>query len=1183
MQVKTLSIVCFLLLVLCPAGIFSQTTSSTLSGTLVDPSDAVLPGITLSLTEQSTGAARTAVSSATGLFRFLELRPGLYSLRVGATGFKTYEMRDISLASSERRDLGHLALQIGGVSEEITVTAVATAVQTTSAERSALIDTAQLTDIALRGRDPYDYMRLLPGVVDINSSRDLATGMSMSGITINGMSSGSKNVTLDGTNSVDQQQGNSTFVTPSIDAIGEIRVVSNGYQAEFGRNAGGTINIITKNGTRDFHGTYYWNHRHEDMNANSFFNNRSGISRPIYRYRIMGYTFGGPVTIPGWFNKNRDRLFFFWSQEYTAVKLQTLTTMVNQPTAAERNGDFSNSLDSQGKLIKITDWNTGLQFSGNIIPKDRINATGQAILKFFPSPNGWVNPAPGQQYTSNFKMSATPNHKRRDDILRLDAQLTQNINVFFRYGHDYDSTGIVFYAGPGFGGSDISALNGLNGSLYTGHMTHTINPTTVNEVTFGWGRNGYDFQIPGGDASPYLRTGTLNPPMPYAIPTGDAYLPFLPRFTFAGGSLYNPTVFAPGGMTPACDQNTGVCVATGNRGALMGKGAYWTNFNKIWSGSDDFSKIIGDHSLKTGVYIEKNIKFDNGGSSVNGIYDFGHDANNPYSTGHGYANALLGIYKTYSQQTNAVFNYGTSWTVEGYVQDNWRVNKKFTLDFGLRWSHMGPLSDFDKEQEAYAVFDRSLWSASKAGRLYYPAAVGGKNVAIDKATGATANYGLVGTIVPGSGSVTNGMRVVDGKIYELPFLAFAPRFGFAWNITGDGKMAIRGSFGVFFNRPTATDMSSKAKPPTAYTPTFYYGTLDQMTQIGANWQTAAAWTPTAGGGAAEQMKLQTAYQGNFTIQRDIGFGTVVDLGWVGTFDRHAPEALEYNPIPKFAYGNPANLFGGRALVADLLRTNYPGMGSISQNSGSRSDLNYHAMQVQARRRMTKSLQFGLSYTFSKALGTQGWDPFNSARDWYYGPLGYDRTHGLAINYAYQLPNAGTSIGVVRHIINGWTLSGITTFMTGFPMTPTCTSTSSGINNSDPSWSGVSGTGAVPGTRCQQVGDLQNFTHDFYHNFNTAALTMAAPGTFGTLGLNPLRQPSFNNWDMTLAKRITFGKSENYAIRIRIEAYNVFNHTEFSTIGTTFSFSGTTNTNTQTGQYTATYNPRTLSTTLRIEF
>ena len=671
--------------------------------------------------------------------------------------------------------------------------------------------------------------------------------------------------------------------------------------------------------------------------------------------------------------------------------------------------------------------------------------------------------------------------------------------------------------------------------------------------------------------------------MPFPIPTGDAYLPFLPRFTFGGGSLSNPTVFAPGGMTPACDQNTGACVATGNRGALMGKGAYWTNFNKIWSGSDDFSRILGNHSIKTGVYIEKNIKFDNGGSSINGIYDFGHDTDNPYNTGHGYANALLGIYKTYSQQTNAVFNYGTSWTVEGYVQDNWRMSNKFTLDVGLRWSHMGPLSDLDKSQEAYAVFDRSLWSASKAGRLYWPTTVGGKNVAIDKVTGATASYGLVGTIVPGSGSVINGMKVVDGQIYELPFLAFAPRVGFAWNVTGDGKMAIRGSFGVFYNRPTATDMSTKAKPPTAYTPSFLYGTLDQITQMGATWQTSANWTPTAGGGAAEPMKLQTAYQGNFTIQRDIGFGTVVDLGWVGTFDRHAPEALEYNPIPKFAYADPANLFGGRAMPPDLLRTKYPGMGSIAQFSGSRADLNYHAMQLSARRRMTHGLQFGLSYTLSKALGTLGWDPFNNQREWYYGPLATDRTHSMALNYTYLLPNAGTGIGFVRHIINNWTLSGITSWMSGFPVTPTCQQSTGAIGSTDPSLSGLTATGAVPGTRCQQIADLKDFKQDFYNNFNKAALTMAAPGTFGSLGLNTLRQPSRSNWDMTLARRILLGKSEAYSIRIRIEAYNVFNHTQFQTIGSTYTFSGTTNTNTETGQYTATYSPRTLSTTVRFEF
>jgi hypothetical protein len=1186
MQAKTLRIVGVLLLVLCPAAIFSQTTSSTLSGTLVDQSDAVLPGVTLTLTEQSTGAARTAVSSDTGLFRFLELRPGLYSLRVETKGFKTHEMRDISLASSETRDLGRVAMQIGGVAEVVTVTAAATAVQTTSAERSALIDTHQLTEIALRGRDPYDYMRLLPGIVDQTANRDLASGYSMSGLTINGMSSGSKNVTLDGMNSVDQQQGNSTFVTPSLDAIGEIRVIANGYQAEFGRNAGGTINIITRSGTRDFHGTYYWNHRHESMNANSFFNNRSGIDRPIYRYRIMGYTIGGPVTIPGVFNKNRDKLFFFWSQEYTAIKMSAMTVTANMPTAAERSGDFSNSRDSKGNLILIKDPNlpgvpcTTADKSGcfpdNKIPTNRINSLGLALLNQFPLPNGYVNPAAGQQYMANYKATEVPFHNRRDDILKVDYNLTSKISVNFRYGHDFDETGQPFYTGQAGG----NVVNGLPGWLYTGHLTHTISPSMVNEVTFGWGRNQWLFYVPGGDDSKYFRTTALNPPTLSPLPTGDQYLPYLPQVTFAGGSLVNTPTFSPGAADDkgaTCKIDTGTC-GVPRQAAILGKGAYWTNFNKIWSGSDDFSKMLGSHSIKTGVYIEKNLKNHDAGAGYNGYYNFGSNTDNPFDTNNGFANALLGIYQSYNQSTNLVHNLGSSWTVEGYIQDNWRVNSKFTLDVGVRWSHMGPLSDNDNSK-AFSEFTPSLWDASKVVRLYYPAVVGGKNVALDKATGNTAPYALVSTIVPNSGNVVNGMKIIDGQIYDLPFLAFAPRVGFAWNVTGDGKTAIRGGFGVFYNRPTANDMNTRAAPPTTFLPIIYYGTFDQVTQAA----TSAAYSPMTVGGPAAEMKLQRAYQGNFTIQRDIGFGTVIDVAYVGNFDRHAPEARDNNPIPIYAYGNPANLFLGRAINANLLRYKYPGMGTVNLYSGSRSDLNYNALQIQARRRMTKGLQFALSYTLSKALGTVGYDPYTVQRDWWYAPLGYDRTHALAINYAYQLPKAGPRVGFLKYVINDWTFSGITTFMTGFPVTPTCTSTSAGINNSDPSWTGLTATGATPALRCKQVADPNDFQQTFYTNFNTKAFALADPGTFGTIGLNRLRQPSFSNWDMTLMKKIPLGKSETRAIRIRIEAYNIFNHTEFQAIGTTYSFSGTTNTNTQTGQYTSTYSPRLMSLTMRIDF
>ncbi len=245
-------------------------------------------------------------------------------------------------------------------------------------------------------------------------------------------------------------------------------------------------------------------------------------------------------------------------------------------------------------------------------------------------------------------------------------------------------------------------------------------------------------------------------------------------------------------------------------------------------------------------------------------------------------------------------------------------------------------------------------------------------------------------------------------------------------------------------------------------------------------------------------------------------------------------------------------------------------------SGSLSALNYNALQVQAQHRLSRGLQFGAAYTFSKALGTQGWDNYHAQRQWFYGPLATDRTHNLAINYSYSLPNPGLPLGPARHVLKNWVLSGITVFQTGAAATPTCTSVSPGVANSDPTLSG----GAA---RCQQIADPNNFQQSFFNNFNTAAFTLASPGTFGNIGIGTLRQPAWSNWDMTLAKKIQVGKNERRILSLRIEAYNIFNHTEFSTIGTTLTLSGATNTNTTYGQYTATLSPRQMSTTLRFEF
>lgn len=1149
-------------------GLYAQTTTSTILGTLTDPSNAVIPSAELTLVEKSTGLSHSGKSNDAGLFRFLDLQPGLYTLHVTANGFKALDLAGIALVSSETRDLGNLVLQIGSLGEQVTVTAEATPVQTASSERSSSIDPNQLGDVALKGRDLYGYMHLLPGVVDTTASRDLSNAFAVQGIGINGQTTSKKNVTLDGISILDAGGQNDTYVAPNLDSIGEVRVLGSAFQAEFGRQAGGAINIISKSGTREFHGSAYWNRRHEDMNANSFFNNRQNVPRPLYRYFVGGFSVGGPVYIPKVFNRKRERLFFFGSQEYTRVKVPTVSQTANMPTALERAGNFSQTVNSVGKLIPVIDPNTGVQFPGNVIPANRFDATGQAILNLFPLPNGYVNPAPGQLYSANYIDNESYGyHNRRDQSARIDAAITNKLNLYMRATSDYDNTLTPEAIGTGIPGG---LVNFVPGYAFSAHLNYAVSPTAVNEVVFAIGHVNYGFYHNLPDST-YFRSSSLNPPtlrtatLPFCTKPGnqscfDTYENYLPTMTFAGGSVagnqasYNPST-------------------TGNDELP------YENFNDNYTIQDNFSKIFHNHNIKAGAYVEYQSKIEpNAGYNYAGNFNFGSNVNNPLDTGDGYANALLGVYQTYTEASNIKPPNVFYWIDEFYVQDNWRISRRFTIDVGVRASHQGTLHE---NAGAFADFFPQLWNPAQAPVIYRPALVNGKSVALNPLTGATTYSSLVGTLVPGVGNPVDGIHIDgltgNGRFFSLPFLYFQPRIGFAWDVFGDGKMAIRASFGVFQNLLNLGGQAGESGvAPVVYTPVTYYSTISQIPQAAA----AEAISPTAASINQGSQRPEHSDQGNFTIQREIGFHTVVDFAYVYNNDRDARQSLLVNPIPEFAYANPANIFNNTEINANLLRYAYPGMGALSQTSDSLSSLNYNALQAQAQHRLTHGLEFGVAYTFSKALGTQAWDNYHSQRAWSYGPLAQDRTHVLAINYLYELPGVGERFGFLKHVLNNWVFSGVTVFQTGAPVTPSCSSLAAGPSNSDPSLSGG-------GARCQEIASPGAYQQSFYQNFNTAAFTVAPAMTFGNIGLGILRQPAWSNWDMALDKRIPLGKESRRAIRARIEAFNVFNHAEFSTIGTTLTLSGATgtntNTNTQWGQYTATYSPRQLATTLRFEF
>ena len=1142
----------------------AQEVTSVILGVVNDPTDAVVPHATVTANETATGQSRTAVSDEAGRFRFNDVRAGIYTIRVQADGFKAFELRNVNLLTGETRDLGKMVLQIGAVSEEVSVMAQSTPVQTASSERSASVTPEQLDQLSLKGRDPFDMMHLIPGVVDASlGKRDLENAYSMGNISINGLDPQSLNVAIDGVTEMDEGGNYTAYVTPNMDSVAEMRVLTNGYQAEYGRQSGGTINLISKSGSRAFHGTGHFDHRHEDLNANTFFNNRQGLQRPLYRYMIAGYSFGGPAYIPKHWNTGRNRLFFFISQEFTQIAQTTVTRNALEPTDLERIGNFSQSKDSAGRLLPIIDPNTGSPFPGNIIPSNRIDATGSAMLNLLPKPNGYVNPAPGQAFSSNFIASGTPPYNRRNTMLRFDAAITNKINMYYTYGQDVDNQYNEFTVTPGTG----TTVRFLPGYIHRVHLTDSISPTTVNEFSFGVGHDNYGFYHTTPD-SEWFRSSSLNPPTLRPFPTGPQYENYLPCETFSGGNLPNPGYF---------NQSQ-----SGGTGCSL---VPYKNFNDNYVAQDDITKIVGSHSFKAGIYYERNSKVEpSAGSTYYGNFNFGSTTNNPADTGDGYANALLGIYQSYQEASNRAVPNVYWWDVEGYIQDSWRASKKLTIDVGVRLLHESPVTD---NSRTISNFYNQLWNVAQHPVLYQQGSLSGKSAAYNPLTGQYTFPSLIGTIIPGSGNPVDGMNIDGltgkGDFYSFQALAAAPRFGFAYDPKGNGKMVIRGSAGIFYNR-TVTGVPGSGTAPVVYTPTLYYGTIATIPQAAQ----AAAITPTAASAIYGHQALEHVHEFNLTVQRDIGFNTVVDLAYVGNFDRHALGApnpgsrpnysLQLNPVPYQVYANPANLFNNTEINANLLRPAYPGMGAISYTAYAFSGVNYHALQASAQHRLSHGLAFGAAFTFSKALGVQGTDPYHSDRAWYYGPVQTDRPAVLTWNFSYALPNP--SAKTLRAVLGDWTLSGIGVITTGAPITPTCSSTAP-FPLSDPSLTGV-GNNSITGVRCEVVANPNAFTRDFYNNFNLGAFALAPIGTFGNVGVGTLRQPTWWNFDTALDKRVLV--KERLSIHMRFQAYNVFNHTEFNSIGSTFQWNAAgVNLNTTTGQYTGTQAPRQLALTARIEF
>ena len=1156
---------------------FGQGLTGQISGSVFDAQGASVPNATVEVTNVETARVVTLTTDDQGNFTAPQLLPGVYTITVTAGGFKKFERSGIPVTANERVPVGRLTLEVGDVSQTVTITAEQTFVKTESAERAGLIDEQQIQSIALKGRDYMGLVKLLPGVVD-TANREAPGWNNLVGVSINGSRPGTVNLTLDGISSLDTGSQLGPYLAPGLDAIGEVKVLLTNYQAEYGRSSGGTINVVIKNGTRDFHGSGFYFKRHEQFNANEFFNKLRNIPKQRYRFNYWGGTIGGPVIIPGTnFNKNRDKLFFFWSQEYLPRLYPTRQGTITYPTARERAGDFSQSLDTNNRLIVVRDPVTGQPFPGNIIPANRIDPNGQKLLNIFPQPN-FNNSA----NTFNNVFQSLVDQPRREEILRVDWNISDKTTFYARGIQNYEAFKgdfnfvLASNIWPQF---PIKYQIDSRGIVST--LIHTFSPTITNEFTFGVNR----------------ALQTVNPLNQEGIDRNDRVKlgMTLPQF-FPGA---NPLRLVPnvtfGGISNAPQLNIE------QRFPFFGT-------NNIWNWSDNLTMIRGSHNIKTGFYFEYTTRNAARAAAFNGTFNFDRNINNPLDTNHPFANALIGSVNAYTESNNKLDGHARYRNIEWFVQDNWKVKRRFAIDAGVRFYYIEPTYS---ENDPLVYFDRSLYDASKQPALMTPFCVtsnpcsGANRVARNPITGATQASVKINTFADGTGTPFQGMRRVDERVFKSPPIQVAPRLGFSYDLFGDGKTALRGGIGVFYDRFNDDQvLQQREQPPNVITYTANFTTIRDLLA------TPLSISPPSVNAVDPTFSPTAVYNYSLGIQRDIGLNTVLDVAYTGSLGRHLLQRLSLNAVPYGARFLPSSIdptvAGGTTPLPDNFLRPIKGYGDIQLiETGGNS--NYHAMQVQLNRRMSSSLSFGVSYTWSKLMNlvngnNDAINPFIDRQVRNYGRGNFDRTHNFVLNYVYRVPSLSQFInnGLTRQVFDGWELSGVTSFISGSP---------SGVGYSlVQARDLVGGGGAGVDSRVVMIAnpilpkDQRNSlcNHAFAATATAARTTavggchlnvnaFASPTAAGNFGRgnapkDVFRLPGTNNWDISLFKTFQLTRDGGVRIQYRLEMYNAFNHTQFTGVDTTARFDGSGNqVNALFGSYTAAANARRIVMGLKLNF
>ncbi len=1129
------------------ASLCAQTITGSIVGSIVDPSNLPVAGVALVLRQVSTGAERQMQTDAQGNFVFSTLLPGEYTLTASASGFKKIERKGLMLSASETLSAGTLALEVGTLAEAITVTAEGAVVQTASSERSGVVTANQVEDLLTKSRNVMSLLSLLSGVVDTTPDVDnLARGWN---IYVQGNRNNTNSMSIDGMVLNSWGLGNATDVALSQDSIAEVKVLVGNYQAEYGRRSGANITLVSKSGSQTFHGLFSYFKRHEQFNANDFFRNRTNQGKARYRYNTWTYNIGGPIYIPNRFNKNKDKLFFFWNQEFWPLET-TLTGRVTVPTEKERTGDFSQSVDLNNALIPIRDPYAGSALPGNLVPPGRVNASGQSLLKVFPTPNFLDRNVSKGNYNYIFDTPVTK--PTRLSTLRIDYNVNSNHRLSAS-SYDYlnDQKGKL---GLDTGGSNWPQFGkgySFYGQNVLARYTAIISPRLINELTIGFTRRPQKNTV----IEEELRRNQRDT-------VGFTAGQFTPAF--------NPLKIIPnayfGGVPSAAYLYQ------------EGRFPFFQN-GHVFSFTDTISRTLGAHTLKVGITGDLLRHHASAyGALPFGSFNFDRNTVNPLDSNYAYSNAALGVFSTYQESNlQPVVRYRQR-SVEWFAQDSWKATRRLTLEYGVRFCRIGPMWD---AKGFTAGFTFEKFDPSRQVSLIQPVLVNNVRLGYNPATRQTTPAAMIGAIAPGSGDPSNGMLVVSQNpdyprgLYEHRGVQLAPRFGFALDVFGNGQTALRGGFGMYYNHPGWNVYESfTLQPPLVMTPTLYYG------EISTFLSSSGVTFPQTVYAADKKSKTPSVMNMSLSVQQKLPYGTLLDVGYSGSLARNLFWTRELNAVPMGRRFDPAfqdPTRPGTALATAFL-TPIRGYTSIIQYEAAGSS-NYHSLQITANRRFTRGLQFGASWAWSKAMDfndddRSGISPFVSPRVWNYGLASFDRTHVLKLNWIWDVPAASWQNPVAKAVFNGWHISGMPGFVSGSPL---------GIG-----WSSVTGVDVTgtpsQGARTVVTGNpvLPKSERAFSRNFRTEVFQMPAVGTVGNAARTVIRGPGINNWDLGLFKSFPIKEPAN--LQFRWEMYNAFNHTQFSGLDTTARFDAQgKQVNQQFGQFTSVRSPRIMQFALRFSF